>query len=356
MSQITNDNFISPFGIENNMGVHCYMNSVLQLFFTIKEFREFIIVNYQDFLNRITQIHNKPSDQVKDNYIFEALHEILNQQFYNSGAPVNTNLLRNILESRFNASNANFPIDVQNDATEFLNLFFKELHREFYCINNMFDFSNVNYDSISNQESFISEIFKLNCKYFYHHMKTNVQYELNEDDYMVQPFHFSDYGIPIKIVNNYKDTGSSNPELQQLINLSLGSQIIDTNDGGYIVKRKFEQLPKYILLFISRYDDYYKKFLRRINIPLTVNIHNYVYNVISIVCHNGPSLNSGHYINYSKRGKSWFLFNDFRYTKMNWEDIFNLVCESSINGREDQNTSSIILCELTEQFEELIYY
>lgn len=356
MSQITNDNFISPFGIENSMGVHCYMNSVLQLFFAIKEFREFIIEYYQDFLIRIAQIYNTSSDQVKNNYIFEALYEILNQQFYNPGVPVNTDLLRNILESRIIASSTYFNINVQNDATEFLNLFIKELHHEFYCIKSMINFSSVSYDDVSKQESFISEIFKFNCKYLYHDMKTSMEYELKEDDYEIQPFQFSDYVIPIRIVNNYKDTGSSNPDLQQLINISLGSQIINTNYGDYYIKRKFEQLPKYILLFISRYDDQHNKLLRRINIPLTVNIHNYVYNVISIICHNGPSINSGHYINYSKRGKSWFLFNDRSYTQMNWEDIFDLVCESSINRREDDNTSNIILCELTEQFEEVTYY
>ena len=42
------DDLYSVFGIENNPKVYCYMIATLQMLFTIKEFREYIL-DYEFF-------------------------------------------------------------------------------------------------------------------------------------------------------------------------------------------------------------------------------------------------------------------------------------------------------------------
>lgn len=347
---VINENLISVFGIQNG-GSHCYMNSVLQLLFSVKEFREFIIMRYQFFLDQITRIHGQPSDNFKNNYIFEALHNILEQQF-GGGTVVDPTLLRNILQTRFAAK---FNINVQNDAYEFLNLFIKELHREFYCIENAVDLTSVTDDSVSNQLSFISYTFKLNYSYFYN--DTQHAYEIQADNNLTQQFNMDQYVIVAKIFNNYKQTYSLQPELQQLINISLGSQIMDSpTNGQYVVKKRIRELPKYIIIYIPRYDDYLNKILTRINIPTTINIYDRAYNITSIVCHDGKHLDSGHYENFSKRGNKWYSLNDSAVKDMCWEEIFDKVCIPNTQISDTDYSSCLLLCEMTEQFEDLTYH
>ena len=66
----------SVFGIENG-GIYCYMIATLQMLFTIKEFREYIL-DYDFFLKKVRKAYKKTyKSEILKEYCFYELYNLL---------------------------------------------------------------------------------------------------------------------------------------------------------------------------------------------------------------------------------------------------------------------------------------
>ena len=214
-------------------------------------------------------------------------------------------------DKKFNLDDKTFNIDIQNDASEFLTLFLNILHSEFYRIEKAITLD-MGVSDISNEQSFISYIFKINYDFKIKHHGTSDTLQKGHKDYNYVKGEIvsNDYVINIKL-NDSDVQRLRNPTLQKLLNFSFGKETIGKKGYEYgTVIKKFYDFPTYIMLRIDSFEEGGVKSLTVIDIPKTINISGRSYNIISVVCHNGKSASSGHYITFAERDGYWYLFND----------------------------------------------
>ena len=352
----------SVFGIENGR-IYCYMIATLQMLFTIKEFREYIL-DYDFFLKKVRKAYKKTyKSEILKEYCFYELYNLLKDDQSSSifSAAKSIDGLKKIIRERledemFNSGDKKFTIDVQNDALEFLTFFLNILHSEFYRIEKAISLD-MRVSNISIEKSFISHIFKINYEFqIYNHETSYTLYKDNRDyDLVKKEMVFNDYVVSIKL-NDPQVQKLRNPTLQKLLNFSFGKEQI-TRKGFvvYTAEKNFYDFPTYIILCIHRFGNDGSKNLKVIDIPKTVNISDRSYNIISVVCHNGRNASSGHYVTFAERDDYWYFFNDEKEPRQTCsEDVLRLISGRKNNflrskKRYDFNPY-LILCKITEDF------
>ena len=142
---------------------------------------------------------------------------------------------------------------------------------------------------------------------------------------------FTDISLDILNVNN----------LQSSIDDFCHEEILEGDNKYYCEKcRKktisfkrvfFDKFPKIFVFHLKRADKFQHKIKKYINFNLILNFKNYniknknqIYNLNSVIIHEGYSINSGHYLTYCKiKNGNWISYDDIRVEKIKENEILS---------------------------------
>lgn len=284
----------------NNLGNTCYLNSVIQCISHLLFFHPLNNKIKKDF-NTINDKHNLMYNWLKLN---EKLWDNTNNKTINAIDFINS-FQKVIKEKKIPFYNFN-----QNDSEEFITLLFDLLHNILKKQNKEKNIWNKFY---KNDYSLIIENFysksKLICKC------SNCDYKTKKLD----PFML--YHLPIN--KNIKCINDS-------INLEFSTTILKdwkcdkcNNKGSKNIKC-IENISKYIILHLKRYNNLLNKNNKFIEYSDILTIKNIKYKLIGIIIHSG-NLYGGHYISicFNLLDKKWRLYNDSHVKELNEDEVFN---------------------------------
>lgn len=295
-----------------NLGNTCYLNSVLQMLFTLKYFTEELEYSYDNvpLINSLC-------------ILFDAMETS------------DTNLAPASLKKNLDIFMPNFKDKIEQDAHEFLMELVDVLHK------NCNDKTPIN---ILNQDA--SKMYK---------------------DYVIalkNAFHFKTYisesmysGLTKKLVCRDCQAVSYNFESHLSIDLYLQNKndTLDTclnryfeTDYVYIecencgakdrnvehsVEPSLNKLPRFLFIMLKRFAFLNGKPSKNNNcvkIPEELEMNKYystlngvstVFTLKSVICHHGTDIDTGHYVTLSKNNSNWDLFNDTKVSHGICNDI-----------------------------------
>ena len=266
-----------------NLGMTCYMNSLLQQIFMNIELRENIINN----------------NTIKDNQIFLNLQLLLSQLKFSNMNYITT---KNFFDKMTNYEGTSLSNFVQMDVDEFFNLLIDKCNCE--------DFKNNYEGNISN--SYI-------CQECYNNSTS------------IESFNALDLQIKNK------------PNLKTSLDNFFDGEILDGDNKYYCSKCQkkvqaekktyIQKLPKCLVIVLKRFDFDYEKMIKYKNndyyeFPFEINMNeytenkekDYIYNLKGFIVHKGTA-DCGHYYSIIKNNDKWFEFNDINIKEF---DIKNL--------------------------------
>ena len=293
------------FGLVN-IGNTCYANSAIQFLFSIDDIINYIIKDF-DWTEALKEICK--SKQVKtENDVINIIKQYFIVNLYkfitNSSEVKNPLFIFSLLNK---GSGFQFILGEQNDSQELLYVLFDSLNEEFYRIENNIDLETE--IKITDYHSIVSDILQNEIKTKTTYTDKNEESEITEKDLFI-----------------YLYPHDEDKTIQDLINNIRDKQIVD-NNTEIIRESKIIKSSKYIICIISRFKNLMKN-SQSIEILENVKINDKQYSIHSIISHSG-SLFGGHYINYSKHGDKWYLFNDSYVSEMEIKDILKNVSSGS---------------------------
>jgi hypothetical protein len=289
-----------------NAYVTCYMNSSLQLLRTL-----FYGLSYKlssEVKNIFNFINKRNATKVYEILLYIISNDQVRQQFFRNGLPA------------------------QSDASEFLLLFI---------------------DKIFSENSSLIELLK--CTKMQYYVDNNLQ-PLIDTKKTLNTTH-----INIQIYDENITYNLTNL-IQNGITYYSNVEVYDNNVGKNVNKIEltyYTNFSNYVLFifdiftYVTIVDKDNKPIgiiSKKLNLNLTledeITINTYKFTPISIVCHIGNTITSGHYINYSKRPNTqnglfdeWWLYNDANVNNIG--DIEKL----NMSMKERTAIPYIVLCE-----------
>ena len=318
----------------NNIGATCYMNATLQSLSNVKE-----LSNY--FLHKF--IPNAPNQRLSNEY-YTVVKNLWDRN--NNGKAYSPDSFKNIL-SQMNPLFAGIAANDSKDLINFLlETFHTELNKPTAKINNNLITPNDQLD-----EKRMLDLFVIEMKSSYNSPISNLFYGVletqskctncNRIKYNFQIYSFIEF--PLEQVynyclrknprNNYITQGIPTVDLYtcfehyQLLSPMTGDNQIFCNECGRAYDAFYGtliySLPHYLIINLNRGKN--AVFQCNVKFPELLKLHNFVkyqegktvFQLVSVICHYGPSSMGGHFIAYCRHHKDncWYNYNDSIVTK-----------------------------------------
>ncbi|CAG9332557.1 unnamed protein product [Blepharisma stoltei] len=261
-------------GLENP-GLFCYMNSGLQLLFSIPELKESLLQLNTEF---------------SENNVASILGDICKQIFLGKAKKVRP-------EALWKYISAYFPLSRQHDLPEFLRFIVNKLETEPPIIPQIFN-------GLTCSKITCNNCFQVSRKY---EPFIDLQFELSSS--IEKSF----------ILFTKEERLTANYDCEAC------------NEKSEVSKQfKISKPPSYLLIQVKRFRQIpypHKvsstcKYKKRMSIE-EFSLEKAEYELLGVAVHNG-SIDNGHYLAYCKRGHSWFLYDDAKCTKVSLKEVLNL--------------------------------
>ena len=303
----------------NNLGATCFMNAVLQIFYNIKEFSDYLLNSTNSYYNcPITKALktvfinlNNPNNNTYSPYEFKNIIGKYNPKFLKNEPNDSRQLIQYILNSIHNElnenKNKNYPYD---DEPEEINWNDKLKYEK----------KSFNYEN----KSKIIDLFygiQANETYCYNCKKISYEFE-----------HFNILTLPIlPKYNNNININDMLVDYSRKIDLNgKNKNFCEICNGDYdaYTRSILYEAPKILIIHPGRKKEGKKynikiDFEEELIIELSDNLTNnkIEYNLIGIIYHIGGNGFVGHNFAYCKINEIWYEFNDSRVNEINFNSI-----------------------------------
>lgn len=276
-------------GLVNN-GMTCYMNSLLQTLYQIKEIpRNIFSLPYEEYKDK------EDVGNWKSVFAFQCL-------YYHMLSNKNRAAETRILTDAFGWNSAE--VFTQQDVQEFSCLLLDSFEKK--C-------------DISKKRNFIRELFRGEIENYIQCCDVNYRSSRNE--------HFYDIQLPIKDRNNIFESFDAYTEEEDLKGDNKYDAGQEYGKQDAVKGLKFRSLPPILLLHLRRFEydfhlDRNVKITTKHDLSESINLSKYVkdskennsewdFELFGILTHQGSSAGSGHYITFIRPEMgNWYKFND----------------------------------------------
>jgi ubiquitin C-terminal hydrolase len=288
-----------------NLGNTCYINSVLQMLFTLKPLMR--TIKYKKADNPLT---NSLS------ILFDAMETS------------DTNLAPVSLKKNMDLYMPNFKDKIEHDAHEFLMGLIDFLHKNFY---EKESFQDVNQFASTMYKEYIKaleESFKFDTN-ISKLMYSGLTKKLVCRDCQYISYKFETYLSLDMYLQNKNDTLYTCLKRYfetDYIYIECGNCGAKDRNVEHSVEPSLNKLPKYLFIMLKRFtfsNGKPSKNNNSIDIPEELDLSQFYstldetsnqYTLQSVICHQGKDIDTGHYMTLSKNLTGWDLFNDTKVT------------------------------------------
>ena len=315
----------------NNIGATCYMNASLQCLSNTKELTEFFLNNYKE---------KKKKNHIIALEYYELIKNLWKEK--NNNKSYSPYSFKEVL-SKENSLFAGFQA---NDSKDLINFLIERLHQELNVIEENKNTENINQINQMNEnemlklftKEFTSQYNSIISKLFYGMLETKSQCKgCNVVKFNFQLYSFLEF--PLQQVNQYYFNNGRRPlftqdgknpdvdlyecfEYYRKIDLMNGENQMFCNICNKLCDTLYSTTlysgPNYLIINLNRGRG--AVYECKVNFPEQLNLFNYItfrhgitaYELYAVICHLGPSSESGHFVAYCRNriDNKWYLYND----------------------------------------------
>ena len=316
----------------NNIGATCYMNASLQCLSNTKKLTEFFLNNYKE---------KKKKNHIIAHEYYELINNLWDEK--NNNKSYSPNSFKEVLSKE----NPLFAGIQANDSKDLINFLIERLHQELNIAKeNIENINQINQINQMNENEmlklftneFTSQYNSIISKLFYGMLETKSQCKgCNVIKFNFQLYSFLEF--PLQQVNQYYFNNGRRPlftpdgknpdvdlyecfEYYRKIDLMNGENQMFCNICNKLCDTFYSTTlysgPNYLIINLNRGRG--AVYECKVNFPEQLNIFNFVtykhgitaYELYAVICHLGPSSDSGHFVAYCRNriDNKWYLYND----------------------------------------------
>lgn len=308
-----------------NLGNTCYLNSTLQIIFSIQEIKDYFVEKkfLEELNSNLKKINFKKDNNIKNNILFIQNFYTLIRDYYQNNKKTLTpqkllNSIRNI--------NNDFQGFNQHDSQEILLLILDVIHE-----NLKYDID-INYQGIPKNSTDKLVIESINALTKILNYKYSIVNELFFGMYYYQYKSIENDSLDLLISKKFEHFNNLTLEyngnnLIENLDIFFKNEILDSELHHEETNRKYKvskdikivNSPKYLFITLKKYNNVNKKHNNQYTFPLyNLDFSKYClgydqyqcnYDLLGAICHQG-NLDYGHYYTVLNKNNNWIVLND----------------------------------------------
>jgi len=317
-----------------NLGNTCYLNSALQLLFSIEEIKNYFVNKgfLEELNNNLKKVNFKNNNNIKNNILFiQNFFSLIRDYASNDNKTLSPNNLLNSIRN----INKDFVGFYQHDSQEILLIIMDVIHE------NLKYEVDVNYQGQPKNDTDVLVIESIEALKKILNYKYSIVNELFYGMYYCQYVSVENSNKGMLVSKNYEHFNNLTLEfdgnhLIDNLDIFFKDELLDSELLHEKTKKKYKvkkivkiiNAPKYLFVTLKKYNQQHKTHNNSYTFPIyNLDFSKYCmgydsykcnYDLIGAICHRG-NLDYGHYYSILNKNNNWFVVNDESISKFNIE-------------------------------------